>query len=193
MKWKILLIFALMVTFTQGYVDAYSLNNYTWAAAKFEYYINPNSSDVSKTDAVEAIKNGANVWSPWCKAVYKGETTERSIRNNGMNTVFFRSREYGAIASTYTFHRKDKLLSFHIVFWDGGWNLYGNHDTCEDGFYITDTAAHEFGHAIGLGHSRIKNATMYPHSGLCNRTLRTLAKDDKKGATKAYESILLNH
>jgi Matrixin len=192
MKFKLLLIVALMIGLTHRYGEAYSLKEYRWPTATFEYYINPNSSDVSQNDAIEAVKSGANAWSPWCRGIYKGTTTDKKIRNNGINTVFFRSREYGAIASTYTFHKRDKLLSFHIVFWDGGWNLYGNKDTCVDGFYIADTAAHEFGHAIGLGHSRIKNATMYPHSGYCNATLVTLAKDDKKAATMAYENIVQN-
>lgn len=163
----------------------YSLNGYKWSKSKFEYYINPSNADVTEQATIAAIRKGASVWKPWCSAVYKGETTEKIIRNNGMNTVFFRSREYGAVASTYIFHIGEEVLDFDIVFWDV-WKFYPGMSGCADGFYIADVASHEFGHVIGLGHSRLKVATMFRRAPLCNNKGRSLEQDDKSGATELY-------
>jgi hypothetical protein len=54
------------------------------------------------------------------------------------------------------------------------------------GFYIEDIAAHEFGHALGLGHSTILGATMYPSVSSCNASNRTLDADDIAGAQVLY-------
>ena len=57
---------------------------------------------------------------------------------------------------------------------------------CTRGFYIEDIAAHEFGHALGLGHSTSASATMYPSVSSCDPRNRTLDADDIAGARALY-------
>ena len=56
----------------------------------------------------------------------------------------------------------------------------------DGGFYIEDIAAHEFGHALGLGHSTSPTATMYPSAFTCDSSIRSLDSDDISGVRALY-------
>jgi predicted Zn-dependent protease len=45
---------------------------------------------------------------------------------------------------------------------------------------------HEVGHVIGLGHSSVSGATMYPSVSACNTSPRSLASDDIAGRDDLY-------
>jgi hypothetical protein len=51
-------------------------------------------------------------------------------------------------------------------------------------------AAHEFGHALGMGHSGIAAATMYPSTSSCNANNRSLDTDDISGILFLYPPVL---
>ena len=82
------------------------------------------------------------------------------------------------------------IIDADIVFWDGGFNFFTGNAGCSNGFYIEDIAAHEFGHVLGLGHSAIPTATMYPSTGACNTSLRSLDPDDIAGIRSLYPPIM---
>ena len=46
--------------------------------------------------------------------------------------------------------------------------------------------AHEVGHVIGIGHSNVSGATMYPSVSACNTGNRTLASDDFAARDNLY-------
>ncbi len=75
------------------------------------------------------------------------------------------------------------------MFWDGGFKFYAGSTGCSGGFYIEDIAAHEFGHALGLGHSTSTAATMYPSTSSCNTSGRSLDADDIAGVTALYPPL----
>jgi hypothetical protein len=52
--------------------------------------------------------------------------------------------------------------------------------------YIEDVATHEFGHMLGMQHSTVTDATMYPSYSTCSEALRTLASDDINGILSLY-------
>jgi len=106
-------------------------------------------------------------------------------RLRSRNVVIFRNSGDGsAIASTYSWWSGSTLIDSDIIFWDGPFTFFGGASGCggSNAAYITDIAAHEFGHAIGLNHSTVGDATMYPGYSTCSQIQRTLAADDVAGA-----------
>lgn len=49
---------------------------------------------------------------------------------------------------------------------------------CSGEYDINGIMVHEVGHVIGIGHSNVAGATMYPSISSCNTSARTLASDD---------------
>lgn len=74
-----------------------------------------------------------------------------------------------------------RIINADIVFWDAAFRFFSGSTGCSSGFYIEDIAAHEFGHALGLGHSTTTGATMYPSVSSCNAANWTLVADDIAG------------
>ena len=91
-----------------------------------------------------------------------------------------------AIATAYTWYNSSGILDADIVFWDAGFQFFAGTSGCSGGFYIEDVAAHEFGHALGLGHSTVCGATMYPSISTCSSGARSLDADDIAGVVSLY-------
>ena len=59
-------------------------------------------------------------------------------------------------------------------------------DGCSGEFDIDGIMVHEVGHVIGLGHSSVNGATMYPSVSSCNTGNRSLEADDIAGKNALY-------
>jgi len=59
-------------------------------------------------------------------------------------------------------------------------------DGCSGEYDIDGIMVHEVGHVIGLGHSTVSGATMYPSVSSCNFNNRTLEADDLAGKNDLY-------
>ncbi len=67
------------------------------------------------------------------------------------------------------------------------YKFYSTNNGCNgDGYYIENTGAHEFGHVLGVGHSSVDAATMWPYSGGCEVIRETLDADDIAGLQSIY-------
>jgi hypothetical protein len=76
-----------------------------------------------------------------------------------------------------------------IVFWDGKYHFFTGSSGCSGiNAYVEDVATHELGHALGLMHSSVTDATMYSTYMACSTTMRTLASDDITGVTTLYSA-----
>ena len=62
------------------------------------------------------------------------------------------------------------------------WIVYG--ETCSNDYYIDTVAMHEAGHMIGLSHSSVAAALMYPSVAACNNKI--IAPDDANGRNALY-------
>ena len=57
---------------------------------------------------------------------------------------------------------------------------------CLDEFYVEGVMVHEIGHALGLGHTGVSGATMYPTVSACNNGPATIETDDRSGIKALY-------
>jgi predicted Zn-dependent protease len=63
-----------------------------------------------------------------------------------------------------------QFVGADIVFCDAGDEFFTGNSQCSGGVYLDDVATHEFGHALGLGHSSVVTATMAPSVTICTQT-----------------------
>ncbi|MFQ5526200.1 MAG: matrixin family metalloprotease [Thermoanaerobaculia bacterium] len=64
------------------------------------------------------------------------------------------------------------------------WTSVG--DGCSNEFFIEGVQVHEAGHGLGLGHSSVSGATMFPSVGACDNGPATTAQDDEDGICDLY-------
>jgi hypothetical protein len=191
------LVFAVTVVAAGAYssgapVTAFSTLGPKWASSSVNYYVNPSNPWVSSDDALAAIQQAASTWSTQSNAnvqlVYAGPTNSSSISMNYKNEVFFRNDGTGNTATTYWWYDGgSRLLDTDIVFWTN-YRWYTHATGCSDGFYIENTGAHEFGHALGLGHSEYGTATMWSSTWGCMTDKETLDPDDITAIQHLYPS-----
>ena len=171
------------------HVNAYTTSGHAWGVKQVPYYINPQNLYVSESSAVAAITSAAAAWRGIANIdlVYAGYTTGSSLVNNGKNEVFFRNDSSGYIAETYWWYDgTGHLVDADIVFHENSRFYSANLGCNGDGYYIENTGAHEFGHALGLGHSSVEMASMWPNSGACETIRETLDPDDIAGLGSLY-------
>jgi hypothetical protein len=171
--------------------SAYSPYGWKWNTLRVDYYVNPANLDVPADAAIAAVRAAADGWalqsaSPFAFN-YVGTTSGTTVTNNGKNEVFFRNGSNGtAIATTYYWSSGGQALDADIVFWDATYKFFTGSSGCVGGFYIEDVATHEFGHALGLGHSAVSEATMVSGQQYCGTYKRSLALDDIQAIEYVY-------
>jgi hypothetical protein len=171
--------------------QAYTLLGYIWQQGSMTYYLNPTNMDLATSAIEPAIRAGADAWRLQSGAsfsfLFAGFSAQETNTNDGINLVMFRNASSGsALATTYTWYSGTRLLDADIVFWDAGFQFYTGTTGCSGGFYIEDVATHEFGHALGLGHSAVGSATMYPSISTCSQGSRLLDADDIAAVLSLY-------
>ena len=66
------------------------------------------------------------------------------------------------------------------------WTSAGEPDGCASEFFIEGVMVHEVGHLLGLGHTNVAGATMYPSVAACNDTPASTEADDEAGINDLY-------
>lgn len=171
-------------------VKSYSTMGHTWATNQVVYYVNPSNLSVSDSAAISAFQTAASAWHDQSGAniqfVYGGTTNGSSLILNNKNEVFFRNDSNGYIGETYWWYDgTGHLVDADIVLHESYTYFVGS--GCSNGIYIEDVAIHEFGHALGLGHSEVANTTMEPAMpSYCDTTQVTLEADDISGIRSLY-------
>ena len=171
---------------------SYSTGEAAWPTTEVLYRINPANDDVSSSAAIAALQVGASAWSSQSNAsvqlVYGGTTSTSAVQYDAQNTVFFRDASSGgAIATAYRWwNNSGDLLDADVIFWDASNTFFTGTSGCQNGAYIEDIAAHEFGHALGMDHSGVSGATMRGSYNSCSTSPRTLSADDVAGIEALY-------
>lgn len=193
MKQRLMLVAATIATVLvlSNAPRAYVTNGVSWNQQPVAYWINTTNLDLPDAAVESAVQAGANAWSSQTSASirfsYAGRSAQSTNTFDGVNLVMFRDAANGsAIATTYWWSSASHIIDADIVFWDGGFRFFSGSAGCSGGFYIEDIAAHEFGHALGLGHSASAAATMFPSVSTCATGNRTLDADDIAGVLSLY-------
>jgi hypothetical protein len=183
---------------TSQHPSAYVLKSVRWNFSPVPYYVNTANLDLAPAAVLPAVQYGAAAWTNQSNAAfsfyYAGSTSGATATNNGKNEVFFRNASNGsAIATTYTYSSGGRIVDTDIVFWDAAFKFFAGSSGCSGGLYVEDIATHEFGHALGLGHSSVSGATMYPSISYCSTSARTLSTDDQQGVEAQYPTAVASN
>lgn len=92
-------------------------------------------------------------------------------------TGFYQSRGDG----TYRIFDADIVTNTNY-----SWTSAGEPDGCSSEFFIEGVQVHEVGHLLGLGHSNVTGATMYPSVSSCNNGPATTEADDDAAIVDLY-------
>jgi hypothetical protein len=174
--------------------QAYSITAYKWKISPVLFYANPTNADVSATAAEAAVRIGLKAWTGFTTLTfqYGGRVNNTSTSVDGRNVIIFRNAKNGsAVATSYNWASGGARIDSDIIFWDAAYRFFTGTSGCaytngQYGAYIEDIATHELGHAAGLSHSGVSDATMYSTYRACSTTMRTLHTDDILGLKKLY-------
>lgn len=177
-------------------VGVHAYSSYAkWTSLPVTFYVNPANQDVTASAAASAFQTALDVWntqggSPF-RYFYGGTVSDTATAHDYRNVAIFRNvSNGGTIATTYSWWTTGgSLLDSDIIFWDGGFKFYTGTAGCTTttaSIYIEDVATHELGHALGLSHSSVSDATMYPSTAYCSQSNRTLASDDVAAIRSLY-------
>ena len=162
-----------------------------YSTSPMPYYLNPDNLYVTADAAEAAVQYGASAWTNQTHASfsfsYGGRVTDTAVTYDGRNVVMFRNATNGgALATTYSWFVGSTLSEADVVVWEGASTFFTGTSGCWGGAYIEDVLTHEFGHALGMMHSTVATATMYPYYSTCSEDLRTLDPDDISGVESLY-------
>lgn len=82
---------------------------------------------------------------------------------------------------TYRFYDADIITNARYA-----WTSNSEPDGCASEFFIEGVMVHEVGHLLGLDHTNVTGATMYPSVASCNNGPATIENDDKAGLNALY-------
>jgi hypothetical protein len=94
----------------------------------------------------------------------------------------------GCLAATFTgFFSGSTITDADIVTNTAhAWASLG--ESCSNEFYVEGVMVHEIGHALGLGHTNVNGATMFPSVAACNNGPASTESDDEAGINRLYGS-----
>ncbi|MFH0925246.1 MAG: matrixin family metalloprotease [bacterium] len=157
----------------------YTFSGYTWSSSAFPlpYYISQDGT-ADTTEEFVKVQEGVNLWSAVanCPAEYKG-TTSKGFGYDGANIHIWVTDlpdNYGGEA--YVWFTGSRIVEGDIRYNDN----YNWSDTQK----IVGLTAHEWGHVLGLDHSTLSTATMYPSINLL--AAATLSDDDISAIQALY-------
>ncbi|HWW59796.1 MAG TPA: matrixin family metalloprotease [Thermoanaerobaculia bacterium] len=142
-----------------------------------------NSTITDGDGGVSRTVSAIRVWG----IISSSTTSSPAVRGSAPATIMLNNNggglcTGGCLAATltgyYTTQAGDDRINDADIYTNTAQPLYSSGESCSGEYDIEGIMAHEVGHVIGIGHSNVAGATMYPSVSACNAGNRTLAADD---------------
>jgi predicted Zn-dependent protease len=189
-------IVALLLAATATPVQAYTLLSPTrvWKTTPVTVQVNNiGNSTINDSDhGVTAVMGAIKAWG----IISSSSTSNSAVRGSAPATIMLNTNGKictgSCLAATLTgyYHQEGALyfIDDADVYTNTRYSYTSSRETdgCSGEYDIDSIMTHEVGHVIGLGHSSVAGATMYPSVSACNIANRTLEADDLAGKNALY-------
>jgi predicted Zn-dependent protease len=142
-----------------------------------------NSTITDGSGGVNATVSAIRAWG----MISSSTTSSAAVRGSAPATIMLNTNggvcTGGCLAATltgyYVSQTGDDRIYDADVYTNTSHQFYSSGESgCSAEYDINGIMVHEVGHVIGIGHSSVSGATMYPSISACNTSARTLASDD---------------
>ncbi len=173
-----------------------------WRQPVVYYYINPDGFEDFEVE--ELIRATTACFETWMEVhagpefVYAGTIDVKQPGDDCFNVIFFvqdpmewmemfHQEDETAMAMTRTYvDQSARIVGFDLAFNDGHYDFTNTDDLNEVVTDYANTLTHEIGHVLGLDHSDVPEAVMYPTAPEGEISKRTLSDDDRAGLRYLY-------
>jgi predicted Zn-dependent protease len=182
-----LTIATILVAATASPMMAYTLlsprRRWTTTPVTVRVYSTGNSTITDGDGGVTAVVGAIRVWG----IISSSSTSSAAVRGSAPATIMLNTSggicTGSCLAATltgyYTSLAGDDRINDADIYTNTAYQYYSSREAgCSSEYDIDGIMAHEVGHVIGIGHSSVAGATMYPSVSACNTANRTLAADD---------------
>jgi predicted Zn-dependent protease len=151
-----------------------------------------NSTINDGSGGVNAVVSAIRAWG----IISSSSTSSAAVRGTAPATIMLNTNggvcTGSCLAATltgyYTTQTGDDRIYDADIYTNTAYQYYssGETDGCSGEYDINGIMTHEVGHVIGIGHSSVAGATMYPSVSSCNTANRTLESDDIAAKNDLY-------
>jgi hypothetical protein len=162
----------------------------TWASTPVNVpvYSAGNSTINDGSGGVLAVAGAIKAWG----VVSSASTNQAAVRGQAPATITLNSNGHictgSCLAATLTGYYSGNTINDADVYTNTRYNYTSSKETdgCSGEYDIDGIMVHEVGHVIGIGHSNVSGATMYPTVSSCNINNRSLEADDLAAKNDLY-------
>jgi hypothetical protein len=165
-----------------------------WKSTPVTVLVN-NTGNSTITDSDRGVTAVAGAIKAW-QIVSSGSTSSSAVRGTPPPIIMLHTNGNictgSCLAATLTGYYHQEGSSYYIddadVYTNQRYDYTSSResDGCSGEYDIDGIMTHETGHIIGLGHSSVAGATMYPSVAACDFSPRTLSSDDVAGRKDLY-------
>lgn len=162
----------------------------TWASTPIavRVYTTGNSTINDGDGGVTAVVGAIKAWN----VVSSSSTNQAAVRGTAPATIMLNNNGKictgSCLAATLTGYYSGSTIYDADVYTNTRYSYTSSRETdgCSGEFDMDGIMVHEVGHVIGIGHSSVTGATMYPSVSSCNYNNRTLESDDIAAKNDLY-------